>query len=524
MKNYIYKKKTGFLSMLIAALSVYAFRVYLTDTGIGYMICTYLICAFLWMILGNGFSDVMSRMVRTRLSKGQKNNALYIISLCFANQFIFGVLGAVLCAQINYSLMMNIFNFPKGRYLGIYLSAFFFFRMINEYLIGYLSVTSGDRAICIADVLKQLFRIGFGAVCMKYMYDKGLIVASILMDDDYKFIYMASGLFIGFCISEIFIFVFLFIVKLGFKIKGSSDRDPVSMKESTIHIFLNFWNKRIATIIHGSVFCLMLMTVLPASDDISAVGSAFSMLLLPFIISAILSMYFSITAAVQLTSSVRKKEKGNARIYFDYGIHIAEITAVFVTSFAASVSKLYSKLILPEGGNGITTEMIVITAASIPFAVSLFSDQITAMRDDRIPRIIADAVSGILAILAARISFGSTPDIFRSLMISILVYSISGMIIWWFVTYVRMGLVFDPIRNTLIPIVSGAVNAIALLVITNAASPHLGAMFTLLISIPIALIIYHSILLLLRNYYEVELKLMPLGGVLYSLGQILRVM
>ena len=109
-------------------------------------------------------------------------------------------------------------------------------------------------------------------------------------------------------------------------------------------------------------------------------------------------------------------------------------------------------------------------------------------------------------------------------MLSLLVYSIVGMAVWCVITYLRMSMVFDPLRNVLLPIVSGAVTAIFLLLITNAASPHLGNLFTLFLCIPIGLIIYHSVLLLLRNYTEYELKLMPFGGLLYSLGQILKVM
>ena len=85
-------------------------------------------------------------------------------------------------------------------------------------------------------------------------------------------------------------------------------------------------------------------------------------------------------------------------------------------------------------------------------------------------------------------------------------------------------MVYDPLRNILIPVISGAVNAIVVLIITNFSSAHLGNLFTVLICIPISLIVYNSILLLLRNYTDTEIGLMPFGNMLISLGQILRVM
>ena len=159
MKTFIIKKKTALISLLISVLSIYFYRFILSDIGVGYMVSAYLICAFVWMLFGEGFSDVMSRMIRSRLSKGQKSNAGTILSVSLVNQFLAAVIGSVLCIAVTYYSMSDFFALPKGRFLGFYIAAFFFFRMINEYFYGYASVSSGDRAICITYVLRELLRI-----------------------------------------------------------------------------------------------------------------------------------------------------------------------------------------------------------------------------------------------------------------------------------------------------------------------------------------------------------------------------
>ena len=221
--------------------------------------------------------------------------------------------------------------------------------------------------------------------------------------------------------------------------------------------------------------------------------------------------------------SVRKNEKGNARAYFDFGMHIVCIVSVFMTAFFASVSKPIAKILVTGTEESLITEFILIIAASILLSMAMFCDSLCAGRDDRIPRIIAHVASGFAGILAVKLSTGNGHNMFKGLMISVIVYSLIELIVWVVISYVRMSMVFDPIRNILIPIVSGAVCAIFLVIITNAAAAHLGNLFTVIICIPIGLIIYHSVLLLLRNYSDAELKLMPFGGVLYSLGQILKV-
>ena len=213
MKIFIIKKKTALISLLISVLSLYLYRFFLSNTGVGYLVSAYLVCTLIWMVLGEGFSDVMSRMIRSRLSKGQKTNAGTILSVCLVNQFVAGLLGAVLCCVVTYYSMSDFFGLPKGRFLGFYLGLYFFFRMINEYFYGYASVSSGDRAICITYILREILRIGSGLLFMKSMYDKGFIAGQILMDEDIKFIYAAAGLFIGFCIAEAFVFFFMFIVR-----------------------------------------------------------------------------------------------------------------------------------------------------------------------------------------------------------------------------------------------------------------------------------------------------------------------
>ena len=523
MKIFIIKKKTALISLLISVLSIYAYRFLLSDTGVGYMISAYLVCTLLWMVLGEGFSDVMARMIRSRLSKGQKSNAGTILSVCLVNQFLAGVLGSVLCIVLTYYSMNDLFDLPKGRFLGFYFAAYFFFRMINEYFYGYASVSSGDRAICITYVLRELLRLASGFAFMKFMYDKGVIAGQILMDDEMKYIYGTAGLFIGFCVAEAFVFFFLFIVRLGLKMKSVGDHDAFSGKDRVGYLFYTVWRRRIGSMLHGIFFCLILCSCIMISGDAVSIGIAVSMLIIPFAISVIVSLFCGTSAAINWVGSVRKNEKGPSRAFFDFGIHIVVISAVFFTAFFASGSKLLTKVLITDPNLSLTTDLILILIASIAFVMYWFCDQLCAMRDDRIPRIIADAAAGFAGLLTVRLSAGAH-SIYRTLMLSILVYSIIGMAVWCVITYLRMSMVFDPLRNVLLPIVSGAVTAIFLLLITNAAAPHLGNLFTLCLCIPIGLIIYHSVLLLLRNYTEYELKLMPFGGLLYSLGQILKVM
>ena len=524
MKSFIFRKKTGFLSLLISLLSVFIYRNILSDVGIGYMVCSYLVVTFIWMILGSGFSDSMSRMVRSRLSKGQLSNAMNILSVSFVNQFLCGLLGGFLCGFLNYMIMNDVLHFPKGRFLGYYLCVYFFFRMISEYFAGYAIVTGNEKAVSLADALRELFRIVSGFIFMKMMYDKGLIVSALLMDEDIKYVYAVSGLFIGFCISELLVCTFLFVIKFGMKLKSNGDFESLSSKDHALNIFINLWYRRLGNIVHGAVFCFVLLFVAARAVSAASVGTAFNIIFEPFAISALIALVFGASSSVNWVSCVRKKEKGNARIYFDFGIHIVVISSVFTAAFFASVSKLLIKLLVEDGAVMKNTDLILAVIASICYSVALFSDQLCAMRDDRIPRIVADILSAAMTVLICKLGTGPADSLFRILMIALMVYSVVNMIVWFVITYFRMNMVFDPLRNIMIPVVAGAVSAIGLLLITNVAAAHLGNLFTALLCIPIGLLIFHAVLLLLRNYTESELKLMPLGGVIYGLGQILRVM
>ena len=126
MKNYVYKKKTGYICLLISIMSLFLYRMYLSETGMGYTALTYLTCMIIWMIFGQGFSDVTARMVRVRLSKGQKRSALDVLSISFACHLLAGLIGTALCGALNFWLMSDVLNLPKGRFLGLYLCVFFF--------------------------------------------------------------------------------------------------------------------------------------------------------------------------------------------------------------------------------------------------------------------------------------------------------------------------------------------------------------------------------------------------------------
>ncbi len=523
MKNYVYKKKTGYICLLISIMSLFLYRMILAETGMGYAALAYLVCMTVWMIFGQGFADSTARIVRVRLAKGQKKSALDALSMSFACHFIAAILGTALCGALNFWMMSDVFKLPKGRFLGLYLCVFFFFRMMNEYLTGYASVSAGDRAICISIVSRQLFRIAFGYLFMKMMFDKGTVISALLMDDDIKYIYATSGLFVGFCIAEVFVFVFLFIVRLGLKIKSNDEREGFGGRDNFGVVIINLIKRRVGDIALGLSVCLVLMFWAAQAGDIRGIGLSVYMLFSPFAFSLVFALFAGALSSASWMQSVRKNEKGNARAYFDFGIHIVCIVSVFMTAFFASVSKPVAKILIEGMEVNLTTEFILISAASIMMSIAMYCDSLCAGRDDRIPRVIAHVASGLAGILAVRLSTGEGHNMYKGLMISILVYSIIQVIVWCVITYIRMSMVFDPLRNILIPVVSGAVTAIFLVIITNAAAAHLGNLFTIIICIPIGLIIYHSVLLLLRNYSDAELKLMPFGGVLYSLGQILKV-
>ena len=523
MKNYVYKKKTGYICLLISIMSLFLYRMILEETGMGYAALAYLICMSVWMLFGQGFADSTARIVRVRLSKGQKKSALDVLSMSFACHFLAGLFGTALVGALNFWVMSDVFNMPKGRFLGLYLCVFFFFRMMNEYLTGYASVSSGDRAICISMVSRQLFRIVFGFLFMRMMFEKGAVNSALLMDDDIKFIYGASGLFVGFCIAEVFVFVFLFIVRLGLKIKSNDERDGFGGRDNFGVVIFNLLKRRVGDACLGLSICLLLIFWAAQAGDVRGIGLSVYMLLSPFAFSLLFALFSSALSGANWMQSVRKSEKGNARAYFDFGMHIVCIISVFITAFFASVSKPVAKILAEGIEVNLTTEFILIIAASIMLSMAMYCDSLCAGRDDRIPRVIAHVASGFAGILTVKLSTGEGHNMYKGLMISILVYSLIELIIWCVITYVRMSMVFDPLRNILIPIVSGAVTAIFLVIITNAAAAHLGNLFTVVICIPIGLIIYHSVLLLLRNYSDAELKLMPFGGILYSLGQILKV-
>ena len=524
MKSFLYRKQIGYISLIISVLSVYVFRNVLKDTGLGYLAPVYLVTVMIWQLFGDGSSDVISRLVRVKLSKGQKNSALAVLSTSGFLLSVYALIGAVLTGVLNYYLMDAAFGLSKGRFLGFYLSIFIFFRIINEYLIGYDLSASGDKAVCIAIVLRQLLRILSGYPFMMIMYEKGEKISALLIDDEFKYIYAVSGVFLGLCLAEFLVFVFLFIVRLGLKIRASKGYETYSSGDSSSYVFISLWRRRLGNILVGLSFSVFIFSWLVSAGGAQNAGIAFGIIILPFLLSSAVTLYETSSSSVRWLGAVRKKERGNSRAYFDCGIHIAVISSVFIASFYSGASKVIMKIMAEEPSALLTAELVISVVASVIYSLTLFSDDICAARDDRIPRIVAALVSSVMGILSVRLCIGTGMNIYRSLSVSLLVFSLTGTVVWYIITFFRMNMVYDPLRNILIPVISGAVNAIVILIITNFASAHLGNLFTVLICIPISLIVYNAILLLLRNYTDTETGLMPFGNMLISLGQILRVM
>ncbi len=272
MKAFLYRKQIGYISMIISVLSVYVFRNVLGNFGLGCFASVYLVTVMVWQIFGDGSSDVISRLVRVKLSKGQKNSALDILSTSGFLLFIYAIFSACLTGFLNYYLMDKVFNIPKARYLGFYLCIFIFFRVINEYLVGYDLSASGDKAVCISIVLRPLLRLLCGYPFMMIMYEKGEAVSALLIDDEYKYVYAVSGAFLGFCLAEFLVFVFLFIVRLGMKIRVSKSYESYSAGDSPSYVFLTLWKRRLGNIICSISASAVLFSWMISSDSADATG------------------------------------------------------------------------------------------------------------------------------------------------------------------------------------------------------------------------------------------------------------
>ena len=530
MRQFEVKRKQ--IEYLSKALEIILFLIIERSLGLegsGFFLIALVLFCTLWIFFGENLPDALGKIIRTRKSKGQYKSIHDIRMIAFFCQLIYGAIGSLIMIGGGTVLGEKVFLCSYSSLMIWVLSPLIFLRGMTFLFLGYCQGEGFELPAVITCIARQVTIYGIGSVFGVMIGNYGDKVSALLKQEQFTAMYTAVGWCLGYVLAEVIMLVFVFFSYLG-KRKKTQNNESDSLKANVSiqgyvgAIFRNMNSKMLIRFLEMFPVLLGMMIFYhregekaPLSFGTYFVGYFAICLLGYYLLCAVIVPYWG-----KVRSFFKQSDKRLGRITFQGGIHVVfmlggALSAIMVAmpaqigGLAGFTSPNLVKIVMPGG--------FWILFMSLAF---YFSRMLMRFKMDKLCLIVAgvsdvlflmvflifwkDEKMGILALMYASLI---ATGLYAFLLGVILIPMIGGKVNWLqIVGFPLLGLVF-----------MGGIQYVCVKLL----GMYLKDLYLVLGIGGLGIFFYVCALLMIKNFSEEELSLIPSGGFLFGLGKMLGV-
>lgn len=530
----IYKKRLEGIASLIFLLSCIVFRVRIGNIGMGYMLTCFMMYEVMWVIFGERISDVLGRLIRSRLSKNKFRTAGLIWRYGLSMNFFTGLFGSVLIGALGSFLVKSVFRIEHSLWIVWIFALLFGLRLMTETVSGYLSSRKNTIVFSgISSIIRQIALMVFGNICISLIAGYGEKVSALLKQDDISAVYACLGIGISAVISELLTLVFVLFLKLAPRQKDTDyDDDVFHRRDNTGNVFLMIWKSRIFETLSGLFtivpYVIAVFVFYKKTEDpyvcVENLGLMGMTVLIPSLLFCFFGYSMLLSLVSEISSNLRHNQMRYARNIFQTGFHLCFIYGSFGCIYMIAQSALLSKLFGESNVEATGRLLILGSFITLTMLASFFVMRLLIQGGLIYLTYLVQIPADIIFLISFFIITSRGRELTLSFAIALLIHYVCKFVGYLILALVKLDMSIDPISNVFVPVLVAAVVCILNVFISKMISPHLGTVFTLIISFLEMAVLYLVILLLGRNFKDTELKYLPAGRFVTMLGQTLHVL
>jgi len=528
------RKQIEYVSKLLEIVSVWVAGRSMGPEGTGFILVAFMTFLIFWSLSGEHLPDALARIIRGRRAKGQFRSLKDVRHMAAVCQIVTGIVASTLFFVVGPMIGEKLFDCNYCKLMFWLLTPVLFLRGISYLLTGYCSGQGAEIVCLIAGIGRQIIILVFGILLGNRMGEYGEKVSDLLKQDRFTAMYMG----VGWCFAIVFaeIVSLLFLLLSFIRIQGKSGEEQTeSMRAKNSYsgyigaIYANMLFKSLITICNLlPVFIGMLIFFKREGEKAPEMFGQYFMYYLAICLMFIYFLDFlTIPYWTKVYGYIKRDERRLARTCFQGGMHlIFSFGLILAIGITVMAEKIFGVAVPGAEKAAITSAVKILVPGGFWLVfMSLafyFSGMLQRLGKQGIAFGMAilyvivfvmiytimwkDEKMGLLAMMyACVISSGVYAALLGAFTIQLL-----GVRISWLVCFVMPAIIAG---------LTGAVEFIAVKLVGN----YLGNLPTI-IGVGIAgLLIYWSALLILRNFREEELSLMPFGKILLGLGKMLSV-
>lgn len=525
------RKQLQAVSMILTLLTLAVVARMTGYNGAAYTAAAVEALTVVWIIVGGNLTDTLGRLIRVRSSKGQHRNAARLRRNSLIFQMAFGLAGSLLLLIGADWIARSVFRLQYSTFVIMVLSPTIFLRAISTVLLGCFQGEGTELPTAVSGVLRQIFILGFSLLFGRMLGGYGDKVSRLLVEDNFSSMYGGVGVGIAVSVTEIFVVIFLFLLYRGRRhFKDTFSQEGMRSADSFVDSIRILWTNRGLQWLSNMLLFLPLplgLVFLQKRGLNDAVIEQYGVYVAVYwvlcgICTALVLMVL-IPVGSRTVTSLRKDEQRFARTIFQSGIHIGMVHAIFPAVFLAVMAPQLSRSFC--AGQAETAQRMLQGGSFVVvlLAMTLYFGRFLGMLGGKMLVLGAVGIADVVYVISVTVFLNTG----KTGILSLVYAGIMGLgvlcILLGALSYRQFHTQPDWLQVLLIPAAAAIVAGLVCALIGRLFTPHLGDMVTLVVALVVSIVLYWVALLILRNFREQELEVIPGGKLIRSLGQMLHI-
>lgn len=524
------RKQIQFLAYALAVINVWVFGRKLGNNGLAYLTAALLVFAFFWIFTGKNIPDRMGKLLRGRSAKGQYKNVSKMRRNMMLFQMAAGLLAALFCTAVGYTVLEKVFRVPYGSMILWILCPALFFRCIQSVFLGCFQGEGSEMPSAVSCVLRQVFYLGLGLLFLGIFGNYGEKVSLLLKRDDFTAMYGAMGVALGILISELLVTLFLFVIYRGSMSGRRENENGMKGTDSFAGQIGSLFPGIGGDILRQLLFLLPLWLGLilfqRQSQDIYASAEQYGVFAGRYLVTLLFPtsiLYAGMLSCIARTCAhLKKKEDRFAKSVFQAGMQGVFLHGMFFTIVTAVLALPIAQTL----DNTVSTQLADMFAKGssiiLWLLLLLYCSEILKMTGKGYLVLAGYGIMDIVFVIAETVLLNLENAGSLSIVLGSVISMACGAVFLCVIVCLQMKTWPDALRSLAIPVGCSLACGLLAFGLEKILLPHLGAVVTILLELVITLLLYWFLLIMLRCFKGSDFSYIPCGRLMRKLGKILR--
>lgn len=497
------------------------------NNGIAYLAAAVETVGFLLVILAQCVPDILGKLLRSRRTREQFQNADRLWMSVMLVQAALGILGTAIMLLSADSLADVLFGMPYSAFVIRLLAPVLFLRVAGSLLEGNFQGNGSRMPGVVADLLRPILTVVFGYVFVPMFMAYGEKVEKLLLSEDMPSMYGAAGLAVAMLTAEILTMVFLLVLYLG---NGKRKRGEEGFKRTegfvgSLRIF--YVSICLPVLIHLLARLPILLGLIfhqkkgaGEADAVWNYGVYYGGYLLLCAIPILLCSIVLFPIAARAVSGIRRAEPRFTRDMCAIGIHLGLVYTLFPAAYITVMAKQLGTLVGYGQSEALTGLLRMGAVLVIEAGLAGFFIRVLMNMDKML------WVLGILGVFTGVFIIGSMVLV-NGMELGVSGLCLAGILAGGVLCILAGAVLYGQVRiriallnNVIVPLGSALFSGLLCFLLTDLIGESVGDLAAVLICLAAGAAAYLAPQVLLQSFREPEFKLMPGGALFRKLSEL----